>query len=120
MIVALVAVGCSPTEAARYVGVAPQTIINTGRRDPVFADRVDRAAAAFEAAHLRNLQTATGRSWRASAWVLERLAPKRFADPLGKDRRRIHAAVRRAIAEEVGDDGLRTRLLRRVARAFAG
>ncbi|MEN0110670.1 MAG: hypothetical protein AAF805_08080 [Planctomycetota bacterium] len=91
VIVALVEAGVTRTAAARYVGVAPQTVWNTERRDPEFGQQVERAAARLRLAHLRVIDKVVGRSWRASAWALARLQPERFADPEGRAARRRRA-----------------------------
>ncbi len=77
--VALVSVGCTRTQAAKYLEVSPQTVLNTARRDPEFARRLNRAEADLQRKHLRNVRSACGRSWRASVWALQQLAPERFA-----------------------------------------
>lgn len=106
VVIALVASGLSRTAAARQVGVAPQTVFNTAIRDPEFGRRLEQAANELQFAHLRIVQRASGRSWRASAWALERIAPERFGDPDRRSRRRAVArvwreAMRRLRAEAI-------------------
>lgn len=79
--IALVAVGCTRAQAARYLEVSPQTLANTARRNPEFGQRLDRAEANLQREHLRKIRTPDGRSWRASAWALQQMAPARFAAP---------------------------------------
>ena len=43
-ILAIVAVGCSRSTAAAYVGCATSTIQNTADRDPAFAEKLRQAA----------------------------------------------------------------------------
>jgi hypothetical protein len=78
-ICAIIAVGGSQRTAARYVGCAPNTIRRRAARDPEFARRLRRAEADFEVIHLSNIQQAGKKSWNASAWLLERIYPERFA-----------------------------------------
>lgn len=74
VVVALLTAGWTRTRAARYVGVSPQTLINTAARDPAFATRLSNAEAVARVEHYCNIAAASGRSWRASAWALERLS----------------------------------------------
>ena len=79
-ICAVLAVGGSQRMAARYVGVNPNTIRRTARRDKSFARDLARAAARAELLPLTALDRAaqTDRYWRAAAWKLERSDPERF------------------------------------------
>lgn len=45
----------------------------------VFAEEMERAEAAGLAEHVRNVRTAGGEDWRASAWFLERRDPANWA-----------------------------------------
>ena len=74
VVAALLTAGWTRARAARYVGVSPQTVLNTAARDPEFAARLARAEARCRIEHFQNIAAASGRSWRASAWALERLA----------------------------------------------
>ncbi len=78
VIVGMLSLGCTRANAARYVGCAPETLRKTAYRDPKFAERMRQAEMNLEMKHMNNLTNASGRSWRASAWVLERLNPRRF------------------------------------------
>lgn len=80
-ICAILAVGCSRTVAARYVGCHPDTIRNTAKRDPEFAAAVEQAESQHEIKHLTHINAAAkeGRYWRAAAWALERVNPDRYA-----------------------------------------
>ena len=57
-ILAIVAVGCSRTAAAAYVGCAISTIQNTADRDPTFAEKLRQAAYATELGLLKNIRNA--------------------------------------------------------------
>ncbi len=123
VVVALVSVGCTRTYAARYLGVSPQTVLNTAARDTDFAVRIEQAAANLQMDHLRTVSTASRRSWHASAWLLERIAPDRFANPHSRSaRRQILKRFRKAIfailEEEIDESSLRERLVKRIQQAF--
>ena len=79
-VLALLMSGCSRATAAHSVRCHPQTILNTAKRDPDFAEKLALAENASELIHIENINKA-GREtkyWRASAWMLERLHPDRF------------------------------------------
>ncbi|HEY1602080.1 MAG TPA: hypothetical protein VGG64_20925 [Pirellulales bacterium] len=78
-ICAIISVGGSRRTAAKYVGCAAESIGRKACRDPEFAERLARAEADFEVIHLSNIQQAGKKSWNASAWLLERVYPERFA-----------------------------------------
>jgi hypothetical protein len=82
-IVALLSAGCSKLTAAGAVNCHPQTIVNTARRDPLFAEKMAAAENAAELLHLKNINKAAmdAKYWRASAWMLERLRPETFGRP---------------------------------------
>jgi len=50
-----------------------------------FNDEIDRAMAEGEAIHLARITDAGKTSWRASAWLLERMYPDRWGAPLPID-----------------------------------
>ena len=80
-ICAVLSMGGSRRLAARYVGCAPTTIMNTAERDPEFRDQLMQAEGQHELLYLRNIQAAAKREqyWRAAAWMLERRYPERYA-----------------------------------------
>ena len=78
VIYAIMTIGASQRSAADYVHCAPSTISNTAARDPVFAEGLRAARATCETECLRNIFHAGPRSWRASAWLLERIMPGRY------------------------------------------
>jgi len=77
-IVALLSAGCSRRQAAQYVGCAPSTIGYLAGRDRQFAKRLRQAELQTEVRPLTNLMEASGRHWRAAAWLLERQFPQRY------------------------------------------
>ena len=80
-ILAILGVGCSRRVAAMYVGCHVNTIRNTARRDPDFAERLARAENQAELAFLRRIHKAAEKEqyWRAAAWALERKNPAEYA-----------------------------------------
>ncbi len=80
-ILAIVAVGCSRSMAATYVGCAIRTIQNTAERDPTFAEKLRQAVYSTELGLLKNIRNAAKKEqyWRAAAWALERRFPERYA-----------------------------------------
>jgi hypothetical protein len=79
-ILAILSTGCNRQTAANYVDCAPKTIYNTALRDPKFAKKLSRMETSSEVVHLVNVNIAARNPsyWRASAWALERLLPKRY------------------------------------------
>ena len=74
----LVSVGFSTRRAARLVGVSPSTVREKARTSPPFACNYEDAKAQAIPALAENVFHAGKRSWRASAWLLERLRPSQF------------------------------------------
>ncbi len=72
-ICAILAVGCSRTAAARYVGCHPDTIRNTAKRDAEFAAALQQAETRHEIQHLAHINAAAkeGRYWRRRRVALE-------------------------------------------------
>ncbi len=79
-ILALLSVGCSMSMAAEYVGCVPDTIQNTAKRDPKFAERLVQAKCNAELGLVRNIRNAAKKEqyWRAAAWALERNFPEKY------------------------------------------
>ncbi len=75
---ALVAAGLSQRQAAQHLDCSPSAVTKLARRDPDFARRLRAAVAQSETSALRQLLMAGKRSWRASAWFLERRFPERY------------------------------------------
>jgi hypothetical protein len=80
-ICAILAVGCSRTTAAKYVGCHCTTIRRTAERDEAFALALRQAESKHEVLHLTHINKAAqeGRYWRAAAWALERKYPARYS-----------------------------------------
>jgi hypothetical protein len=80
-ILSLLRLGCGRLTAANAVNCHPRTILNTAKRDPEFADKLALAESAAELVHMENINNAGKdvKYWRASAWMLERIHPERFA-----------------------------------------
>jgi len=98
-IAAMISVGCSRETACRYVGCVPETLRNELRRDPDFREQVIRAERRRQLLPLQQIQQAGKRSWRAAAWLLERVNPKEFArrDPDVVTRDELEKYVRQVI-----------------------
>ena len=94
-ICALLAAGCSRRKAAEYVGCAPSTIGYLAARDRYFAKQMRQAEMQKEVRPLTNLMQASGKHWRAAAWLLERQFPNRYArrQPDLMTRQEFHDAI---------------------------
>jgi hypothetical protein len=77
-ICALVSSGCSYRNAARYVGCTVQAISALAKRDPEFAEQLEKAIAQREAFPLASLREASKRSWRAAVFLLKMNVGGRF------------------------------------------
>lgn len=124
-ICAMLAVGSSRSTAAKFVGCAVDTIRNTARRDPEFKAQLKQAESKHEVMHLKNIQEAGKRYWRASAWALERLYPARYGTK-GSDsvaRQRLSDVIEMfgtIIAEEVPVAKYRANILERLSELTVG
>ncbi len=76
---AILTMGGSRRTAAKYVGCSPDTIRRTAENDEDFRQRLQQAKSNLELHHLGKIKDAAEKNWRASAWVLERVHPERFA-----------------------------------------
>lgn len=77
----ILAMGCSRRCAAAFVGINPNTIVNTARREPEFAAALLQAEARQEVALMSRIHTASKRTdgWRAAAWLLQHTRPDYYA-----------------------------------------
>jgi hypothetical protein len=66
------------SEAARQVGCAASTVTKAAQRDPEFAEQLRDAYFEQGLSPLARFRVQSQRSWRASAWFLEHVGPKRF------------------------------------------
>ncbi len=123
-IAAMISVGCSQATACRYVGCVPQTLRNELRRDPSFREQVVKAERRKELVLLQQIQEAGKKSWRAAAWLLERVNPQEFKlrDPDVVTRAEMQAYIQGVvdeICEELPPDR-RERLLGRLTAKEVG
>jgi len=122
-ICAILAVGCSRTVAARYVGCHVVTIRRRIQKDPDFAAAIVQAESKHEILNLGHINKAAAdaRNWRAAAWVLERAYPdkygKRRAGAITLDQ--LTDALTQVIdvlMDELAESELRERVLDRLSR----
>ena len=73
-----VAAGCPLHLAAKYVDVSARTVRRARQGDPAFKAKLDQALVACELVPLTEIRNASKQSWRAAAWYLERVRPKRY------------------------------------------
>lgn len=95
----IVSIGCDRETACKYLGCSLSQLRREMKQDRTFAERLLRAEATPELAHMRNLHSATKdeKNWRASVWWLERRAPERYG-------RRTPGAVTENQLREVIDE----------------
>lgn len=79
-ICAVVGVGASLRAAARLVGCSATAITLLAQRDEAFRERLNAAAVRREILPLQNIRDAGKKSWRASAWLLQRLYPGEYGN----------------------------------------
>lgn len=79
--------GGSKLSAASAGGISPGTLRTWLKEDEDFAEQFEIAQGEFEQEQLQNIRTAGKevKHWTASAWLLERIFPERYAlqDPKG-------------------------------------
>ena len=92
-ICALLAAGCAFRTAARYVGVTAGAISMLLKRDESFRLQVDKALADRELIPLAQVNAASGKSWRAAVWRLERTVKGTYHKDNGVDPKDIWSAV---------------------------
>lgn len=80
-IIAVVSLGVSRENAAKYVGCTAATIRNEMKRDAAFAEEILTAEENPEIFFLQKIRAAANKEqyWRAAAWALERRFPNRYA-----------------------------------------
>ena len=80
-IVAILSIGCSMENAAKFVKCSPATIRNEIKNDETFAAEVKSAEQQSEVYFLQKIRAAANKDqyWRAAAWALERRCPNRYA-----------------------------------------
>ncbi len=79
-IVAIVTVGCSRKIAARYIGCTQDFIRRTAKKDPKFAESLQRADLQAEITSMKSVNAAARqeRYWKAATWILERKNPEDY------------------------------------------
>jgi len=79
-VVAAARLGCDRATAQRCVGWSSRELVRQLAAHAGFRRELERAEAALELSHLRNVQAAAAdeKNWRASVWWLERRAPERY------------------------------------------
>ena len=77
-ICAIIAVGCSRSCAASFIGCKVEAIDELAARSKTFRRQLAEAESKHEIAHLENIRAAGKKEWRASAWALERRYPERY------------------------------------------
>jgi len=115
----ILSVGGSRETAAKYIGCPPEAIRRDADRDPAFAERLKRAESNLEVTHLSIIQEAAPKNWRASAWVLERIRPDRYAkrDPHAVTTEQLAAVLSclaEILVEEIPTEEHQENVLRRV------
>ncbi|HEY4309861.1 MAG TPA: hypothetical protein VGN12_10455 [Pirellulales bacterium] len=121
---AIVSVGGSLRTAAKHVGCTVSAIRVRADRSREFAQRLKRAESDFEVILLSNIQQAGKKSWNASAWLLERIFPERFAKrrpgtiPV-EELNDVFEHLATIITHEVADPERCERLLDRVTKLLA-
>lgn len=115
----ILSVGGSRETAAKFIGCAPETIRRDSDHDPDFSERLKRAESNLEVTHLSIIQEAAKKNWRASAWVLERIRPDRYAkrDPHAVTTEQLGAVLTclaEILVEEIPAEEHKENVLRRV------
>jgi hypothetical protein len=105
--------------AARFIDRDPGDITATAEADPEFAERLRRAEASLELGHLKHIEDAGKDNWRASAWLLERVFPDRYAHRRSEvlTRKQVAQSLRafsNVVLEEVRGVRQREKILRRM------
>lgn len=79
IIISYVKSGLTIECACRAAGVAASTFRNWRRADKSLSNALKKAEADFERVHIQNVSIFGERDWKASAWLLERKFPERYA-----------------------------------------
>ena len=119
-VLGILRIGASMRIAANAVGCCPRTIMNTAKREPEFAKRINQAQSHHNVTLLQSIRTAATESkyWRAAAWLLERIDPDQFLKQPAQgislnDLREFMEELSELIDEEVHDADTRTRIAER-------
>jgi len=76
---AIVGLGVSVRAAALLCETSEASVRMRQQRDPAFRTRLAEAKQAREVIPLRAIREASGKNWRAAAWLLERVRPAEYA-----------------------------------------
>lgn len=66
-------------QACLAAGVSMRTFQEWRQKDPRLSASLKKAEAEFERVHIQNITTHAAKDWKASAWMLERKYPQRYA-----------------------------------------
>jgi hypothetical protein len=77
---AMVSVGCSVRRAAKLCGCTEAAVRYREKTDPDFQRRMLESKQIREVSPLRQIREAGTKSWRAAAWLLERVDPQEYGD----------------------------------------
>lgn len=75
------AAGLPPLKAAAGTGYSREAFLARKRNDQEFADQWEKAVKATILRHIKTIEDAGKKDWRATAWLLERRWPEMFARP---------------------------------------
>lgn len=118
--ISLVSLGLSRTLAAQHVGCAYSTIGYTARRDPEFRRQLDQAVVQSQLQLIASIRQQANRSWRAAAWLLERLYPHQYGrrEPESPSRDEVQQAIDEVlqIVADIDDDDIRAQVERKLER----
>ena len=70
--------GVSMSDSASIHRVSKLTLDNWCKRNKDFARDLKKAESEYKREHLLNLRKASGKSWQASSWLLERKYPEEY------------------------------------------
>jgi hypothetical protein len=71
--------GLGRVDSARLANISYETFTVWMEKHPEFTDAIKTAEARFEEWHLGNIKKAAKTKWVASAWILERKYPEKYA-----------------------------------------
>jgi DNA-binding XRE family transcriptional regulator len=77
--------GMSKKSTAAIVGISAQTIMNWERLYPEFKEEIDKAVHEGRFVHVENINAHSKNDWKASAWMLARMAPEDWGDKSNLD-----------------------------------
>lgn len=75
------AAGLPPLKAASITGYSREAFLARRRKDAAFAVRWDATVMQTILRHIKTIEDAGKKDWRATAWLLERRWPEMFARP---------------------------------------